>query len=238
MSSNTPRLNPVLLRRRRAELGLTAKALADALGILPATYMFLENTGGKTLDLRLVVRLARILGVSLDSLVTPAVLDEAPDVPTVDDDAKALGSLLYSAETLIPIGALCDALDWPLDRLHAAEERLGAQLEACGLRLRRSNARLAITRDPDPVDTTSLKTAIRRHLGRHNVGRRELRLLRRIEQERVPKATSNPDIVALGVLVNAELVTFETSGAPRSETPMTLSEDVRFSLMLDKEPET
>lgn len=76
----------------------------------------------------------------------------------------------------------------------------------------------------------------RRHLGRHNVGRRELRLLRRVEQGDLPRATANPDIVALGVLTNAELVTFATGGPPRAEAPMVLSDDVPFSLLLD-EPE-
>ena len=129
-------INSDLLRRRRAELGLSLREVASAAGLTGPTYVAIEN-GVTTSDpgLEAATRLARALGLSLDALVS------ADAEAAQDDDAAVLGALVAISETLTPVGALAELLAWPLERLHAAEVELSVRLAGVGLALRRSTAR-------------------------------------------------------------------------------------------------
>lgn len=227
-----PRLNVQVLRARRAELGLSVRAIAAEAGLTGNGYVALEKGyGHDALSYGTVVRLARVLGLTLDELVA-----DKPASNEEEDDAAALGVLLYSIGTLTPVGALTEVLDWPLDRLHRAEGELARRLEGVGARLRRSGARLAVVPANDAVDAKVLEAALRRHLGRDHVKLTEARMLRHVEHDDVPTQPSNPERVAMGVLVNAGLVAFGEPPTKTAEAPLVLSEDVRFSLMLEEDP--
>ncbi|MGH8981157.1 MAG: helix-turn-helix transcriptional regulator [Acidimicrobiales bacterium] len=234
----SPRLHAEAVRRRRAELGLSAREVADAVGMPSLTYHALERGHGtETMELRKLVRLSQALALSLDELVEPGVGSSAvestkPATGTVDEDAAALGVLLFATGTLTPAGAICEALGWDLARLHDAEQHLSERLGACGLRLHRLTSRLGVARADDAVDREVLKQAVRRQLGREQVSLSEARMVRRIQQGRAPATPSNAERVTYGVLVNAGLVDFEPGRNRNNEAAMVLSEDVRFSLMI------
>jgi transcriptional regulator with XRE-family HTH domain len=228
-----------LVRRRRAELGLSIRQVAALIGTTGPGYVALENGGGNPdIGLDAASRLASALGLSLDQLVRSQRIgpEHADDEPSLSGDVAALGALLSATGTLTPVGALCEVLDWPLDRFRAAENALSERLAAVGMVLRRSHARLAIERAAGAVDDEQLAKAVRRHLGRVHLSLTEARLLRHVEHGDVPTQPSNPEQVALGVLVNAGLVAPGPAPSKTAEAPLELTDDVRFSLMLE-EPE-
>jgi transcriptional regulator with XRE-family HTH domain len=231
----SPCVDGAFLRRRRAELGLSAREVADALGVSAPSYLALEGGHGTaTVEFRTAARIAQILGLTLEDVVAwstdPAAVDSPDRAP--DGDAAALGALLHATGTLTPVGALCEALGWDYDRLHRAEEVLAERLASCGLRLHRKTARLSIARAVGAVDPSVLKSLVRRQLARENVSLAEARMIRRIQQGRAPRTPSNAESVTFGVLVNAELVTFVEPSRRGTEREMVLSEDVAFSLFL------
>jgi transcriptional regulator with XRE-family HTH domain len=236
-------LNTAMMRRRRAELGISARQLATMVGMTSPSYVAVENGGGNPdIGLDAAVRLAAALGVSLDYLVRTAppaednddVVGDAVDGENATgDDAAALGALLFTTGTLTPVGTLLEVLDRPLERLHAAETELAQRLQMVGLAIRRSISRLALVGDRTAISEGVLKGAVRRHIGRDHLSITEARMLRQVQYGDAPTQPSNPERVAMGVLVNAGLVDFGSSPSPTAEAPVILSEDVRFSLLLD-----
>ncbi|HAM02640.1 MAG TPA: hypothetical protein DCQ30_10530 [Acidimicrobiaceae bacterium] len=103
--------------------------------------------------------------------------------------------------------------------------------------LRRNGHQLAIVGTVDAVDSATLEAAVRRHLHRDHVSNTEARLLRQVEHGDVPTEPSNHERVGLQTLVNARLVSFGSPTTKSTEAPIMLSEDVRFSLMLDEDPD-
>jgi hypothetical protein len=148
----------------------------------------------------------------------------------------ALGSLLLTLGELTPVGTLMEALGWSLERLRAAEDFLSNLLETVGMRINRSNARLAIVPGASAVDAVVRKQAVRQGMARNHVGLTEARVLRHILAGNAPTQPSNPERVAQGVLVNAGLLTFGSSSSAQNETPVSLSDDARYSLMVDEDP--
>jgi transcriptional regulator with XRE-family HTH domain len=230
-----PLLNTELLRRRRAELGISLRAIADQVGIGAPAYAVLENGHGHAnLELGVVVRLARTLGLDIGDLV---LTEDGSHTERTEpgDDAAALGALLSATAALTQSGALCEALGWPLERLQAAKSVLEQRLAGVGMTFQRQSAAVKIVTAADKADRDAVARALRKHLARDHVSVIEARMLRAVELGAVPKQPTNPERVALGVLVNAELVGFAESGGRHREAPMVLADDVRFSLMLDDE---
>jgi transcriptional regulator with XRE-family HTH domain len=231
-------LDTALIRRRRAELGISVRAAAESIGLSGPTFTRLESGidhGG--LELVVVVRLASLLGVSLDQLIVQGGRDVASSGETAGDatDVAALGAVLFATQTHTPVGTLCEVHGWTLARLHEAEVALDAALCHVGITLSRQNARLGLARAEGAVDRDVLERSLRKHQGRDHVSITEARLLHHVEHGDAPTQPSNAERVALGMLVNAGLITFGSS-RPRGEAPLILSEDVRFSLLIDEEP--
>ena len=231
-------LDTTLIRRRRAELGISVRAAAETIGLSGPTFTRLESGsdhGG--LELGVVVRLASLLGLSLDQLIVKGqgAVTSAGEPAGIAADVAALGAVLFATQTHTPVGTLCEVHGWTLARLHTAEEALKAALCHVGITLSRQNARLGLARAEGAVDQDVLQRALRKHQGRDHVSITEARLLHRIEHGDAPTQPSNTERVALGMLVNAVLITFGPS-RPKGEAPLILCEDVRFSLLIDEEP--
>lgn len=230
-------LDVAFVRRRRAELGLSIRAISAQVGLSTTSYTMIENGHGhEVVTLDTVLRLARALGTTVDGLMVGAGA-EAKDIDEDDDDPARLGAVLFAVGKLTPVGTLLEVLDWSLDRLHQAEGRLAQTLGTCGMALRRNGNQLAITGAVDAVDTGTLEAAVRRHLHRDHLSVTEARLLRQVEHGDVPTQPSNPERVAMQTLVNAGLVMFASPAAKNTEAPMVLSDDVRYSLLLDEDPD-
>jgi hypothetical protein len=184
------------------------------------------------------VRLGDVLGLSVAELIASST-DSPGEVATdhVADDVKALGSLLLTLGELTLVGTLMEVLGWTLERVRATEAALAGQLEAVGMRINRSNARLAIVPAAGAVETGVRQRAVRQGMARNHVGLTEARVLGHILAGNVPTQPSNPERVAQGVLVNAGLVAPGAALHAQVETPLVLSDDARFSLMLEEDPD-
>jgi len=195
-------------------------------------YAALENgVAGSEITLGAAKRLAGALGLNLDEMTT--VHSGGTENEPVDDAAR-LGAVLMASETLTPVGSLCEILGWELERVHHAEMELARRLETVGMSLRRSMARLAITRAESAADRAEVRAATKRHLARDNVALTEARLLRYVMYGDPPTQPSNNEKKAQGVLVNAGLVSFAARWTRTAEAELVLSNDVRFSLLLDE----
>jgi transcriptional regulator with XRE-family HTH domain len=234
---SAPQLDTALIRHRRAELGLSVRAVASVLGVTGTRYTAIESgLGNLGIDLGTLVRLRDSLGLSVAELIA-STTDSSDEVAAdVAVDVKTLGALLLTLGELTLVGTLMEVLGWSLERLRAAEAALSEQLEAVGMRINRSNARLAIVPADSAVDAAARRRAVRQGMARNHVGLTEARVLRHVLAGNVPTQPSNPERVAQGVLVNAGLVAPGPALHAQVEKPLVLSDDARFSLMLNEDP--
>jgi DNA-binding XRE family transcriptional regulator len=240
-----PVLDVDLARRRRAELGLSLREVAEAVGMSGSSFTAIENgRAQQELTIGTVVRLAGVLALTLEELVPGAAVPveqgctvEVEALPT-DNDARVLGSILAAVDTTVPIGALLDLTEWSPSRLRSARAALEGQLATCGMRIRELNAALGLAVASGSAARPHVAKATRLHLARDHVSRIEAGLLRAIGRDAMPKLLSNPERVALGVLIRGELVEAAHADGGVRERPLHLTDDVRFSLLLDERPST
>ena len=137
-------INRDLIRRRRSELGLSARMLAKDLGVTGASYVAIENGRAQSdLSLGVVVRLARLLALTLDEIMGT----EAPEPSaTTAGDAELLGSLLKAVDQMVPTRTICETTGWSLERYEHAEAELERCLGAAGMTLHRLQGRVSIIR--------------------------------------------------------------------------------------------
>lgn len=243
-TNGAPRIDSGLVRRRRTELALSLRALAAATGVAAPQLVALEHgRNHPDLTLGFLHRLADALALDITDLLRnptpePARDDPTSETPTSEDfdlerDAATVGSVLHATGVLTPIATLADVLGWPDERTNRALDTLAARLDAAGLRLHRLLGRVSISRAMDAVDSEQLARALRAHLARDGINLAEARMLRRVISGDVPREPTNPEGVALGVLVNAGLITTDEATTPTSVPPFVPSHDVRYSIMLD-----
>ena len=149
-----------------------------------------------------------------------------------EGDAAVVGALLGTTGILTPVTALAEAAGWPLRRTRDALEELEARLPVVGQRLHRQPGKAAIVRAATVGDSERTKALLRIHLNRDGLSAGEARLLRRIAAGDIPKNPSNAETVALGVLVNAELVVTDDRGAKQAPG-WKVADDVDYSLLVD-----
>lgn len=241
------------IRRRRAELRLSARDVGGQLGGTGQVVTSIERgTNHPDLTLATVARLARALAVDITTLFGPgtaapeavpagattaAPSDDSPGTTATcpDDgdgtDVAALGSLLFCARILTPLSALAEALGWPLERVEAALGTLSTQLPLVGLRLHRLNGKAGIARSVEALEAKAAQAVIRKHLQRDGLSVAEARMVYRVARTGLPTTPNNAEATAMGVLANAGLLVF----VPRGD--LALADDVRLSLFLDEDPD-
>ena len=238
-------LDTHLIRRRREVLGLSVRAVAARLGVVGAVVRRIEaSENHPDVNLGQVTKLAEILNVDVTTLFAPAAPpdpggrhDEGRDEGRGDGDVAALGALLHAAGVLTPAAALRDALDWDKARLDRGLAALDVQAGAIGLRLNRNPAGFSLTRAVEACPADVLADVIRSHVNRDGLNLTEAAMLRRVANGEAPREPTNPEAVALGVLGNARLVKHGEAPTPTSQAPLVLAEAVRYSLLLDDEPD-
>ena len=240
-------LDADLIRRRREELGLSLRAVAARLGVVGAVVRRIE-AGENHPDLAVghLTKLAEIINVDVATLFAPtAPVDGAANASAASDgeagddagDVAALGALLHAAGVLTPAAALRDALDWDKARLDRALTALDAQAATIGLRLNRNPAGFSLTRGVEVCPPDVVADVIRSHVNRDGLNLTEAAMLRRVANGEAPREPTNPESVALAVLGNARLVQHGQAATTTSQAPLELSDAVRFSLLLDEEPD-
>jgi transcriptional regulator with XRE-family HTH domain len=218
-----------LIARRRAELCLSTRKLANQLGVTSPTIASLERGDNHgDLSVRFIVRLAAALAVDVPSLFRDT---ERRDTDDDANDVAAVGALLFETKVLTPIDVLCDALDWPLERVRSAVRSLEAQLPAVGLRLQRRGGNVAVRRAVEPTGPEQVQELLRLHLLRNGVGLAEARALYRIMKGTLPGELGNADAVALGTLANAGLIELAEAQSKGSTPRWVLAEAVRRSVL-------
>lgn len=233
MATTATILNSELVRRRRAELGLSARAMGAALGTSGSVIVRIESGDNHPdLTIGLVAQLADLLGVNAADLFVSSNTRDRSD--TAADDARAMGSLLFAAETNVPAGALRDALGWTHERTKNALSELAIRLKDVGLQLSSVAYRCRIVRDVAATSDDELTSLVRAHVTRDGLNLTEASMLARIVRGDAPRDPSNPETVAIGALVNARLVTLGEQPTSGAEVPLVPSHEVRFSLLLDE----
>ncbi len=231
-------LDAPLIRRRRAELGLSVREVAKHLGVSGAVVTAIEaGTNHNEVSLAHLFRLAGVLAVESTTLLTAEKAERPSAGPTEtpeaeDADAATVGALLEAAGVLTRLDVLCDALGWRAARLKVALDRLEERLPTVGLRLHRLHRAVRLTRASEPVPAAALAGVIRKHLNRAGMSLSEGRVLYRYVCGNRPTEPSNAEAVATGALANAALL------VPAEENPnkLVIADEVRFSLLLDDEP--
>ncbi len=229
-------LDGEFVRRRLAELGLSIRAVGAALGTSGSVVVRIES-GDNHPDLALgvITQLADLLGVNVaDLFVSSQTQDRAG---TVAEDVRALGSLLFAAETNTPAAALRDALGWTQVRTKAALTELATRLQDVGLQLSSVAYRQRIVRDATAANDEELASLVRAHVTRDGLNLTEASMLARIARGDAPRDPSNHETVAIKTLVNAGLVTLGQQPTPGAERPLVLTDSVRNSLLLDTPPD-
>lgn len=245
-------LDAHLIRRRREELGLSVRAVAARLGVNGNVVRRIE-AGENHPDVNLghLTKLAETLNVDVATLFAPAAPPDhdGPSDEDTDDtekggaggaddgDVAALGALLHAAGVLTPAAALRDALDWNKARLDRGLAALDVQAATVGLRLNRNPAGFSLTRAVEACPADVLADVIRSHVNRDGLNLTEAAMLRRIVNGEAPREPTNPEAVALGVLGNARLVEHGAAPTATSQAPLVVTDAVRFSLLLDEEPD-
>lgn len=130
-----PLLDGDLIRRRRAELGLSSRAIASQLGVTGSVVTRLEaGDNHQDVTLGLVAKLARLLGVDIADLLATdeRVVDDERDL---DGAVAAIGSMLLEARIETPGAALRDSLGLSQSVLREAIDELDHRLRGVGMRV-------------------------------------------------------------------------------------------------------
>jgi len=237
---DTARLNYPLIRTRALSLGLTPINLTKLLGVrLEALEVDLDQ---RSVSLTMLVRLSRVLDLSLDELV---VIDgPTPTAPqptgAAGDDATILA--LVATYSGITIDRVLTLLHWRSGRLEAALASLDDQLQVTPLRLVVTDAHLSLAlRGVLPDDTRErldLEQRQREPLAAHDAAALLILVLRKI-LEPFPDSDEDPESLpteerALD-LVNIGLAVPVAAGRLGDVQP---HPDVMFALRLAAEPDT
>jgi len=222
-------LDPAAVRRRRLALGISEKDLAGELGVSVSSVCGIESgVDQRHYDVPFVLGLAEALSVSLEDLLTTR---EAPARGEGTALVAKLGALLAAGDAPVPIEAVCDALACGLADLSDAVDELERRLDGTGVVLHRFDGQISL--QPGlAVDTAGLAMATRAAVARSNLASDRLSMLIGLcdRSRQIDPRFADPWVS--GQLANAGLIErgVRTDGFRQAE----VTEDVRFSLMLDE----
>lgn len=137
MSDSIPVINGQLVRTRRLEVGLSERALASIAGISLATLTDIEDHDGRDRHIKLIglFRLAEALDLTPMQLVDVRPADAPTPEPgrgDAQDDADAVGHLLFEARVVLNIDDVAQALGWTYQRTRQALQCLDGRLKGTG----------------------------------------------------------------------------------------------------------
>ena len=227
-------LDETAVRHRRLQLGLTESYLGSLCGVSSSVIRRLESGWPQDdLSARFITLLADRLGCTTADLLAAPHTDPAADGSPAD--CRELGAVLQAADEPVPTDALCEVFGWDLDRLEAATVALARQLEAAGAAIVDDGGALRIADDLAACDRDTVDLAARAAFGRRRPNLPELRVVhqlltsKRVRREDLDTVNgmTHARLRTIGILANAERPAGVKADPPR------LSDDVRYSLLLD-----
>jgi transcriptional regulator with XRE-family HTH domain len=225
------RLDTELIRRRRRELRLSERQLAERLGTSRTTIRFIESgevTGNLTLAF--LAELASVLAVGFNDLV---VGDQGAERST-SDDAERLGTLLAEADEPTPLDVAAQVLGWTVEATDQVANELGERLASVGMALRREDDELAVLPAAAVLSGDELRERARRHLARsHLTSHQASVLLAYVERDLdAVRKLGRREFTAVALLAKAGLIEDGARGSAQGGNGMGVAEDVAFSLMM------
>lgn len=222
MKINAERLTEA---RRRGHVSL--RAVGRASGVTSFAVDRLEKTGDATnVAFGILEAIARASGLPLHDLVCE------PDADPEDADVQAVLAALLGSPHGIVMDALTDALNLDAGRVREIVDQLRTAVRPAGLAvsLVDDTVRLAALHHHVPVDRGRLAAATQRARGRRSTNHTEANIIRDVAH-----GTTDPGAVRsdgnrnlrTNSLIRSEILT-EIAGR------IELSDDARFSLMLDE----
>lgn len=231
------------IRRRRLELALSERDVASHWGVSTAVVRSVEAGRVDTeLTLGQLAKLADILGLDLHELLDtttgpPEGNDDGDPTSSAPDVAK-VGALLADVRVLVPLDGLAEALGWDLERTHRALEVLDRTLRPAGLRVHRLHHDVRLARTVTAATDTELGAQWRRHFAVRSLNPAQANLLRQIRDGKARLAgTKDTEKVRLPELRNAGVIR-PAAAAAGTTAKWELTDDVRFSLLLEELPTT
>lgn len=146
---------------------------------------------------------------------------------------RGLGALLRALPGPAPLTAVAATMGTTLDELGEVLKMVNAALNPAGLEVRQVGGLVELSASHAATATEAVRALSRVHLARRSLNLSQALMLHRVTRGRMSRklatspSTGNPDQVTRGSLLNAGLVEVNPSGG------LNLSEDVRFSLLLD-----
>jgi transcriptional regulator with XRE-family HTH domain len=230
-------LDPAVLRHRRLQLGLTESYLGSLCGVSSSVIRRLESGWPQDdLSARFITLLAEELGCTVADLLAsphdgPGSAGDGPQ----DQVVTLLGAALLGAAEPVPADALCDVLDVDLGELDEAVKQLEILLEPAGGIVVDNGSTLHIVDDMSALDRDQLDRLATATFARRRPNLPELRAILKLIDGEVVRREDLDTVTGrtlarlrnIGVLANAH------KPAGVKSDPPTLSDDVRYSLMLD-----
>jgi transcriptional regulator with XRE-family HTH domain len=241
-------LDAAVIRHRRAELGISSRVLAAQCGVTPPSIAALEaGTNHNDLSVAMLVKLAKALALDPSDIILSSgvveAIEKADSAPHVEEpssvdvgtDRATVGAILFTTGVLTPLATLCEVLGWSPPRLETAVDALDVHLRGAGLRVHRLALQVGVRRAVDAVDKETLAASLRRHMARDGLSLSEARILERVARRDLPHEPTKSESIAIGILLNASALVHGEPAVGRFP-PLELTDDVRFSLLLDDVP--
>jgi hypothetical protein len=142
-----------------------------------------------------------------------------------------MGALVHEIDRLVSVESLAETLDYTLEQTHAVLDELDRRLGPVGLRLHRLGNTVKVIGAADAVTTEVLRRSWRAQLGRRGLNIRQAQLVHQVRTGRRTKTLTNYQQMRTAQITNAGLLDRTSSGGAE------LSQDVRYSLLLDNADE-
>jgi len=209
-------LNGTTMRKRRMELGISIRALANLAGVTGSTIARLEDSGDPSqLSVQTLMKIIRNLAVDLSDVVDSDLQSSPYSIMTTVEE---LGQLLHNHKKAIPRSHIAECMDLTLNEVDSALLKLDELLRFTGLRIHQASTGVAIVAAATSPRLSKAKEAAHRTRSFRVLNAGDLLLLYRIMHEGLDHnmiAGRNNGIVSLHKLENANLVQIEKGGRLR-----------------------
>lgn len=225
------------LKERRLELGRSMRSVAQSAGVPLTTIKSLEVSGDCSyLTMNTLRLICDAVGLPMSGLLVGVRPPRADDGGPARQLVREVGAALFRYRDGISVDALAHALRCSADEVQIALVELDEALAGVGAMLHRTDSHVALAPAVAEILTPEvMRLAVEETATRPDLGVRDgVTIYQAMQGTRSAKGQrANAD----GLLRTGRLRNYGLLNEPEKETcPMLLSDEVRFSLMLDDRP--